>query len=285
MQLFTRLFKTSYQHTKKQQKPVGKDSVMPLTTIEQVRRNLIANVYDMIKFIVQVGLIVLVMRVLILQPFQIPSGSMIPNLLIGDYLMVSKFSYGYGKYSFPFSPFDFSKRILSFDEPARGDIAVFRKPSNPSIDYIKRIIGLPGDTVQVIEGRVHINGFQLPRERVGDFMLESGQYSPDIPTLQYKEWFSIKQDPHLVIEKQSDFGYRDNTLAYTVPVGHYFMMGDNRDASQDSRVMTEVGFVPEENLIGRAEFLFFSVVPWHRWWKLWDLPDGVRWSRIGNAIQ
>ncbi|MEM7070294.1 MAG: signal peptidase I [Pseudomonadota bacterium] len=241
--------------------------------------------YETLKFIVQVGCIVLFIRVLILQPFQIPSGSMIPNLLIGDYLMVSKFSYGYGKYSFPLGLIDFDGRLLFDSRPNRGDVVVFRKPSEPDIDYIKRVVGIPGDRIQMFDGHLYVNDHRLKRVQTADFVLEAESGTSNRLVLQYEEWFKDHQKPHRIIEVYGDKGPRDDTRIYHVPDRHYFMMGDNRDSSLDSRELSEVGFVPEENLIGRAEFLFFSLKPQHKWWKIWELPFAVRWSRITQMIE
>lgn len=186
------------------------------------------------------------------EPFSIPSGSMKSNLLIGDYVFVSKYSYGYSRYSFPFGIPFFSGRIME-KKPQRGDVVVFRYPPNPRIDYIKRIIGLPGDKVQVKDGAVLINGKQLPRRRVDDFSdLTENNVVLTIP--RFIE--TLPEGKEVTILKQHGTYMTNNTLEFDVPEGNYFMMGDNRDNSRDSRF--EVGFVPAENLVGKAEIIWFS---------------------------
>ncbi|MEM7072756.1 MAG: signal peptidase I [Pseudomonadota bacterium] len=240
--------------------------------------------YDSAKFIIQVFVIALVIRTLVLEPFQIPSGSMIPNLLIGDRLMVSKYSYGYGKYSFPFQPFDFTGRLLGTNRPERGEVVVFRKPSEPDIAFIKRVIGLPGDKVQMRQGRLYVNDKPAARQRIQDFLVTNRFGVATGAVRQYQEQIGQAQS-HRIIEQFGDNGPRDHTRIFTVPARHYFMMGDNRDASHDSRALYDVGFVPEEHLIGRAEFLFFSIEPGIRWWQFWQFPAAIRWSRIAQGIR
>jgi len=223
---------------------------------------------ELVKTIAYALLIALTVRTFAYEPFNIPSGSMIPTLLIGDYLFVSKLSYGYSKYSFPFGFIPFEGRIFE-DRPERGDVAVFRQPTNTDIDYIKRIIGLPGDRIQVKSGILHINGEPVQRKRAEDYVTESGSV-----VRQYIEVLPNGRE-HRIIEAFGDNGQADNTQEYVVPAGHYFAMGDNRDRSQDSRYLSDVGYVPAENLIGRAEFLFFSI------------GDGfdIRFGRILNGIE
>ena len=196
------------------------------------------------------------MRTVLFQPFNIPSGSLIPTLLIGDYLFVSKYSYGYSKHSIPFSPGMFSGRIFG-SEPKRGEIAVFKLPKDNSTDYIKRVIGLPGDKIQVIGGVLHINGQPVPA-RAGGGLQDHRPYGRTIGVPQYRETLPGGVS-HYVIERDNDRGYWDNTNVYTVQPGHFFMMGDNRDNSTDSRDDASVGQVPFENLVGRAEIIFFSI--------------------------
>ena len=233
---------------------------------------------DTIKTLFIAGLIAISFRSVIAEPFNIPSGSMIPTLLVGDYLFVSKFSYGYSRHSFPFSAAPRSNRVMA-STPERGDVAVFRLPSNVSVDYIKRVVGLPGDRIQVKRGILHINGQAVERRLVGNGNIAPGQTS--LITQRYEEVFP---DGHRhIIQEVSDNQVFDNTPEFTVPDGHYFMMGDNRDNSRDSR-SSSVGFVPFENFIGRAEFLFFSHGGDARFWEIWKWPFSIRISRIFSGI-
>lgn len=211
---------------------------------------------DTLKTVFWAIVIALMVRTFAFEPFNIPSGSMIPTLLVGDYLFVSKFSYGYSKHSMPFSLPVIPGRVLE-SEPERGDVVVFKLPSDTTQDYIKRVIGLPGDTVQVTEGRLYINNKLIERERIEDYILTDGSgRSAAVP--QYIETLPNGR-VHRILELFGDQGPSDNTEAFTVPEGHYFMMGDNRDNSADSRAFpSRFRFVPIENLVGRAEFLFYS---------------------------
>lgn len=239
------------------------------------------GLWETIKVVVQALLIALVVRTILFQPFNIPSGSLIPTLLIGDYLFVSKYSYGYSKHSIPFSPPVISGRIWG-TEPKRGDIAVFKLPKDNATDYIKRVIGLPGDRVQVIEGRLHINGQAVQREAAGDFRT-SDEFGRVITVPRFRETLPNGVSYH-VIERNGDRGFWDNTYVYTVPAGHFFMMGDNRDNSTDSRDEGSVGYVPYENFVGRAEIIFFSIDENASAWKIWEWPWTVRWERLFRPI-
>jgi signal peptidase I len=190
-------------------------------------------------------------RTFVFQPFNTPSGSMMPTLLVGDYFFVSKYPYGYSRYSLPFSPPLFAGRIFP-SEPARGDVVVFRLPSDDSVDYIKRIIGLPGDRIQMIDGMIHINGKPVERERVDFVDPEDGS--------KIRRWREILPNGvgYYALDLM-DNGFLDNTQVYNVPAGHYFVLGDNLDNSTDSRILSVVGYVPFENLIGRAEVVYFSI--------------------------
>ncbi len=238
------------------------------------------GVYETVKIIVQALLLALIVRTFLFQPFNIPSGSMKDTLLIGDYLFVSKYSYGYSRYSFPFGLGPFSGRIWSA-EPERGDIAVFKLPRDNSTDYIKRVIGLPGDKIQVRDGVVYINDEAVKRERIDDYIEETG-FGGVQRVARYRETLpnGVSYDT-LDISPRSQF---DNTRVYEVPEGHYFMMGDNRDNSTDSRVLSAVGYVPFENLIGRAEVLFFSIKDGQPAWMIWRWPWDVRWDRLFRTL-
>jgi signal peptidase I len=235
---------------------------------------------ETIETIVYASLIAIAVRTLAYEPFNIPSGSMMPNLLIGDYLFVSKYSYGYSRHSLPFSLPLISGRVMS-SVPERGDIAVFKLPRDNETDYIKRIIGLPGDKIQVRNGVVYINAKPVSRRRIGDFMTP-GQNGNVVTMAQYME--TLANGRSYRVAEMTEFGGLDNTPVYTVPEKHYFAMGDNRDNSLDSRVLTHVGFIPAENLVGRAEVLFFSSNGSARFWEVWKWPGAIRFSRVFQKI-
>ncbi|MGB2284935.1 MAG: signal peptidase I, partial [Candidatus Puniceispirillaceae bacterium] len=209
-----------------------------------------STILDTIKTLLVAGIIAISFRSVVAEPFNIPSGSMIPTLLVGDYLFVSKYSYGYSRYSFPFGIAPINGRVFE-DTPQRGDVAVFRLPSNPSVDYIKRVIGLPGDVVQVKQGILHLNNTPVNRRLIGTVQPSSLQSTADTV---YRE--TLPDGREHMIQEVNDIQLFDNTQAFTIPEGHYFMMGDNRDNSRDSR-SSSVGVVPIENFIGKAQFIFF----------------------------
>ncbi len=242
-----------------------------------------SGIGETIRVVIHALIIALVIRTFLFQPFNIPSGSMKATLLVGDYLFVSKYSYGYSYYSIPFSPPLFSGRIFGSD-PERGDIVVFRLPKEDSTDYIKRVIGLPGDRVQMRDGVLNINGRAVPRERMPDFIGEDPCGSDAISRV--KRWKETL--PNGVSYETLDCvdnGFYDNTIEYAVPPGHFFMMGDNRDNSTDSRVLSAVGYVPSQNLIGRAQLIFFSIAEGEQAWQVWRWPFAVRWNRLFSIVR
>ena len=234
--------------------------------------------FEFIKTIVIAGALALGFRSLLFEPFNIPSGSMIPTLLVGDYLFVSKYSYGYSRYSFPFGMAPFDGRVFE-TSPERGDVAVFRQPQNESVAFIKRIVGLPGDQIQVTDGILRINDVAVNRVRKGLAIASDGYNA--VKFAVYQE--TLPNGKSYLIQERSDDDVLDNTNVFLVPEGHYFMMGDNRDNSRDSRT-TSVGMVPAENLIGRAERLFFSHNSSAHLWEIWKWPFAIRYGRLGDGI-
>jgi len=233
---------------------------------------------ETVSVIVQALLLALIIRSLLFQPFSIPSGSMRPTLLEGDYLFVSKYAYGYSRYSLPFGFDLFNGRIWG-TEPKRGDVVVFKLPSDTNIDYIKRVIGLPGDRVQMRGGVLYINDVAVERERVGTIT------NPDVtevnrPVEVYRETLPNGVSYDTLDLAPNSIG--DDTRVFEVPAGHYFMMGDNRDNSLDSRF--GVGYVPFENLVGRANIIFFSIADKASPLEIWKWPTDVRFSRLFSWV-
>jgi len=236
---------------------------------------------EIVRVVVHALILALLVRTFLYQPFNIPSGSMKSTLLIGDYLFVSKFSYGYSKHSFPFNLDLFDGRVWA-SQPKRGDVVVFKMPKDTSIDYIKRLIGFPGDKIQMINGVLHINGQAVKRKRIKDFQ-ESDGFGRMRRIARFEETL-----PNGVVHTTLDLrrnSMGDNTQIFTVPSGHYFMMGDNRDNSSDSRFPGAVGFVPFDNLVGRAEIKFFSVDGSARLWEVWRWPSAIRWGRLFASVK
>ncbi|CAA2138619.1 signal peptidase I [Hyphomicrobium sp. ghe19] len=240
--------------------------------------------FETLVIVVEALAIAMFVRIFFYQPFNIPSGSMKETLLIGDYLFVSKLSYGYSKFSFPFSPNIFEGRIFGA-EPKRGDVAVFKLPRDNSTDYIKRVIGLPGDEIQMKNGQLFINGAAIPKEPAGEFTTFEEGRERTIPVFEETLPNGVK---YKVLDSDPNGPY-DNTGVYKVPEGHFFMMGDNRDNSTDSRVRSAVGFVPYENFIGRAEIIFFSAKvdepDAFRWYAPWTWPFDIRWDRFFTLVR
>lgn len=268
-----------------------------------------SNWWETTKIVLQALAIAMVVRVFFYQPFNIPSGSMKKTLLVGDYLFVSKLSYGYSTYSFPrrveFSPFGlvdinfpilperlFSGRIFA-TPPKRGDVVVFKLPRDQKTDYIKRVIGLPGDEVQMRNGVLFLkpagkDWYEVPKKPVGTFTTPGEITSGPIPVFEE----TLPEGVKYTVLDSTPNGEFDNTGVYKVPEGHYFMMGDNRDNSTDSRVARwrgGVDFVPFENLIGRAEIIFFSAATDEpdafRLTRFWHWPAEIRWSRFFKLVR
>ena len=236
---------------------------------------------ELAKTVIYAGLIAVVIRTFLFQPFNIPSASMEATLLVGDYLFVEKFSYGYSRYTFPFGGWPFGDKMHGrylAREPQRGDVVVFKFPQDNSTDFIKRLIGIPGDHIQVKGGIVWLNGKPIPRTKVQDYVenIDGQPFHVD----QYRETLPGGRS-YLTLDREPD-GPLDNTEEFVVPPGHYFMMGDNRDNSDDSRA--GVGYVPAENLEGKAEFRFFSIDDQAPVWQVWKWPFEIRYPRILTPI-
>jgi signal peptidase I len=236
---------------------------------------------ELAKTVIYAGLIAVAIRTFLFQPFNIPTGSMENTLLVGDYLFVEKFAYGYSRYTFPFGGWPFGDslrgRFLA-RAPQRGDVVVFKFPQDNSTDFIKRLIGLPGDRIQMIDDILYLNGQPVKRERAPDFV--GNLDGIDGRWRQYRETLPGGKS-YLIIDRVTD-GPLDSTPLFVVPPDHYFMMGDNRDNSDDSRAA--VGYVPAENLEGKAEFRFFSVDGSAAFWEVWKWPLAIRYSRLLTPI-
>ena len=238
-----------------------------------------SNIISNLKSIFLAIFIALIIRSFLAEPFNIPSGSMKPNLLVGDFIFVSKWSYGYSKHSLPFSIPIIPKKIFS-KLPKRGDIVIFKTPQDNRTDYIKRVIGLPGDKIKINNGNIIINDKVILRKKLSDFVDKDKNIS--IKRIRkYKEYF---YDLEIEVLDIMDQGILDNTSLYIVPEEHFFVMGDNRDNSQDSRVINVVGYIPINNLIGKAQFIFFSLEN-SRFLELWKWPKAIRTERIFMKIK
>jgi signal peptidase I len=240
------------------------------------------EIVEIIKTVVYALLIALFLRVIFFQPFTIPSASMEPNLYEGDYIIVSKYSYGYSKHSVPFSPPLFEGRIFE-KTPHRGDVVVFKLPSDGHTDYVKRLIGLPGDRIQMQKGLLYVNGQLVPREPMSPIKTDVGGYEREVA--RFRETLAGKS---FVTQDFSTTETFDDTEVYVVPEGHYFMMGDNRDNSSDSRVdpaLAGVGYVPAENLVGKAEIILLSWEPEASIFKPWTWVLDARPSRFFKLLK
>ena len=238
------------------------------------------DIIDNLKTLFYALIIAIIIRSLLIQPFYIPSSSMEPTLLVGDRLFVSKYSYGYSKHSFPFSPPVFSNRII-FSEPKRGDVVVFKTPADNRTDYIKRLIGLPGDRIQFIDANLYLNNSEIMKSRIskndkiycGDKIIDVFTFEEKLPN--GKSHFSVYL-------KNYTF---QNSNIFNVPEDHYFFLGDNRDCSKDSRFLTSVGYVHKDNLVGKAQFIFFSSDKTiGRLFELWKLHKSIRFERFFQKI-
>ena len=234
-----------------------------------------------IKTLAYALLIAIFIRSILIQPFYIPSSSMETNLLVGDRLFVTKFSYGYSKHSFPFSPSIFNGRIL-YKSPKRGDVIVFKTPADNRTDYIKRLIGLPGDTIQFINGEIYLNGNQILKTiKSKNDVLQCGSRKIKVTTFTEK----LPGGKIYTASYRKDYSYQ-NSDKFIVPENHFFFLGDNRDCSKDSRFLSEVGYVHKDNLVGKAQILFFSSDPKiGSIFKIWNWNKIMRFKRFFNKIK
>tara|TARA_B100000963_G_scaffold355003_1_gene372480 strand:+ start:1636 stop:2376 length:741 start_codon:yes stop_codon:yes gene_type:complete len=237
-------------------------------------------IYDNAKTLIGALIIAILIRSLLFQPFYIPSSSMEPTLLVGDRIFVSKYTYGYSKHSFPFSPNITNKRFF-FKSPKRGDLVVFKTPADNRTDYIKRLIGMPGDTIQFVDGSILLNNKKILRKKIesknkircGNFLLETNTFIETLPN-------GVE---HSVVYKKK--GSLQNTKIYKVPANHYFLLGDNRDCSKDSRYLDSVGYVNSLNLIGEAKLIFFSNdTNESSLLKFWNIKKSFRLERMFNRL-
>lgn len=247
------------------------------------KKSAFSEILELASVVVQALLIALVFQSFLYKPFNIPTASMQHNLLIGDYLLGSKFSYGYSRFSFPLDFLPIKGRIFG-REPKRGEIIIFRPPPQEKINFIKRLVGLPGDRIQMRSGVLYINGTQVPREKTGT-RIDTDSYGSSIEVTLWRE--TLPNGVSYEVQEISDNGPLDNTGEYVVPAGHYFFMGDNRDRSGDSRVLSSVGYVPFSHLVAKAQVRFFSVDGFEqgmRPWMVWRWFTDVRWSRIFDSL-
>ena len=247
---------------------------------KKIKKTKDGGFFEFFKTIFYAVFIAIIFRSLLFEPYNIPSGSMLPNLLIGDYLFVSKFSYGYSRYSFPFGIIPLPQNRLFPDTPKRGDVAVFKLPTNTSINYIKRVVGLPGDTIQMKLGKLYINKKLVNQTEDGKYKhIYKRVFEQNMD--KYKETLENGKDYSVL--NINDFQVLDNTKEFVVPDNNYFVMGDNRDNSLDSRA-NGGWFVPFENFVGKGNFIFFSISGDTKFWEFWRWPFYIRYDRIFKKI-
>ncbi len=240
-----------------------------------------SKIVENIKTIFYALIIALIIRSFLFQPFYIPSSSMEPNLLIGDRLFVSKYSYGYSRHSFPFSPKIYNKRVLT-KLPDRGDVIVFKTPADNRTDYIKRLIGLPGDSIQIVDSNLYLNNAKVKKEKIENLTnINCG--NEIINAIFFKE--TLPNGMRYIAVYRND-GTMMNTDRFIVPENHYFFMGDNRDCSKDSRFLSSVGYVNINNLVGKAQLIFFSNEKKRgSFFKFWKWGKSLRLERFFKKIQ
>ena len=256
--------------------PLGENAPAPKASNDKSQSD---SWWDMVRILLYALVIALVERTFFFQPYNIPSGSMEETLQIGDFLFVEKFAYGYSRYSFPWGRLLPAFGRTAGHAPQRGDVAVFALPLDPSRDFVKRIIGLPGDRVQMVDGVLYLNDRAIPKVRASDYVEDQNGYLHHVA--RYRETLPGGKS-YYVLDRESQGEY-DTTPVYIVPAGHYFMLGDNRDDSDDSRGI--VGYVPAENLVGKAELKFFSIDERKTSvWTFWKWPRAIRFGRIFRAI-
>ena len=238
------------------------------------------KILENIKTIFYALIIALVIRSFLFQPFYIPSSSMEPSLQVGDRLFVSKYTYGYSKHSFPFSPNIFNNRLFE-KKPQQGDVIVFKTPSDNRTDYVKRLIGLPGDTIQFLDGDLYINNSKIPREKnENKYVINCGNQKLKVNS--YKETLPNGKEYTAVYHAENSM---QNTNKFIVPLNHYFFLGDNRDCSKDSRFLSSVGYVNYNNLVGKARIIFFSNdIKKGSFFKFWNLDESLRFERFFKNI-
>ena len=243
--------------------------------MSKVKSSLINNFKALFWALIIAGVI----RTFAIEPFKIPSGSMKPNLLVGDFLFVSKWDYGYSRYSFPFGLPPFKGKIFE-SIPERGDIIVFKLPGQENINYVKRLVGLPGETIKVVNGKIYLKTKNSTNFKVLD-QIEDGFFYDD----QYgKEIQQLIENEYRILNITND-GPLDFTPEYEIPKDKFFFMGDNRDNSSDSRILSGVGFVPKVNIVGKVWFIWFSVDTDFSLSKFWNLPFHIRYDRLFSIIK